>query len=945
MSSLLQLIEHGQSYWLDNLTRGMIVNGELRKRAKKEGLRGITSNPAIFNKAISKSHDYDEQIKQLVAQKTPVGQIYERLVVKDVQDACDIMHSVYKDSDGLDGFVSLEVSPYLAHDTQGTIEEARRLAKAVNRPNLFIKIPGTPAGVPAIEQMLYEGVNINITLLFSIESYEAVAAAYIKALQRRLEEGKSIEKIASVASFFLSRIDVLVDQLLGHRIRPEVRGGGGKGPRAEELLGTVAIANAKLAYQSFKKLFRGKRWQTLEEKGARVQRLLWASTSTKDPLYDDVRYVEPLIGPHTVNTLPDETIEAFADHGVVEKGTIEQGVSEARKVMAELASVGVDLDQVTVQLQSEGIQKFIDPFDQLISTLTRKRAEILGKKLNGQQVAVDGAMSSLLQTALKSLDDRQFSKRLFARDATLWKSDPFRPESIRNRLGWLDSLEDFLGKLDEIERFARDVKKGKFEHVVLLGMGGSSLCPEVCRETFGSARGWPALIVLDNTAPDAVRAVESQIQPRNTLFIVASKSGTTTETSSFYSYFYDRLDSKNKGAHFVAITDPGSSLAKEASRKGFRACFLNPEDIGGRYSALSYFGLVPMALLGMDVRALLDRALQFKATYGKEVPASVNPGIELGVLLALLHFRGRDKITFFLSEPISAFGVWVEQLLAESTGKQGVGLVPIVDESAGKPGVYASDRVFVYMRLRGADNQALDRKVEALEKEGHPVVRIDLDEKIGLGEEFYRWELATAVAASTMKVNPFDEPNVSESKENTRQLISEWKKTGELVNGFLLIRDGELAVYGGGSGAGKKNKKDRPADLLSSFVGAARPPDYIALLPYFQATPARERALQSLRKKLRDRLNVATMLGYGPRYLHSTGQLYKGGSGNGIFVILTADPAGELPIPGESYDFGILQEAQALGDFAALQKKGRRVLRVHINGQIEKGLGKLAKFL
>ena len=367
MKPLLRLIECGHSYWLDNLTRGMIKSGDLERRVREEGLRGVTSNPAIFHKAIAGSEDYDPQIKGLVAAGKDVAEIYERLVVTDVRDACDVLRPVYDASEGVDGFVSLEVSPHLAHETEGTMLEARRLFQAVRRPNLLIKIPGAPEGIPAIEEMLYEGININITLLFAIERYEAVAGAYLRALERRLAQGKGVNRLASVASFFLSRIDVLTDQLLGDLIKAKPE------PEAERLLGRFAIANAKLAYQSFKSMVAGDRWRRLVGKGARVQRLLWASTSTKNPRYSDVYYVEPLIGVDTVNTMPNETIAAFADHGKVVKDAVEAGIEEARRVPADLRAVSVDPDRVTEQLLREGVQKFIEPFDKLMEALAEKR--------------------------------------------------------------------------------------------------------------------------------------------------------------------------------------------------------------------------------------------------------------------------------------------------------------------------------------------------------------------------------------------------------------------------------------------------------------------------------------------------------------------------------------------------------------------------------------------
>ena len=942
MKALLQLIKYGQSYWLDNLTRRKITSGELKRRVTEQGLHGVTSNPAIFDKAISGGDDYDAQIQQLVREGCDVHEIYERLVVTDVQDACDILRPVYDASDGEDGFVSLEVSPHLVHDTAETMAEARRLWKAVARPNVCIKIPGTPAGLPAIEEMLYEGININITLLFAIEDYEAVAQAYIRALERCVAEGRPVKHVASVASFFLSRIDVLVDQLLGHRIRTDAS--GGEEPRAQQLLGKAAIANAKLAYQSFKRIFSSERWRALEERGARVQRPLWASTSTKDPLYDDVRYVEPLIGPYTVNTMPDETIDAFADHGIIRENSVEADLEQARQTLRDLENEGVDLDHVTWQLQNEGAQKFIDPYDALMKTLAAKRQQFLGANASAQTMAL-GALRSAVTSAYPALDTRRFGRRLFAHDPFLWTSDVEQAEAIHRRLGWLDSIAIFRRRLGDITTFATDIKDARYTHIVLLGMGGSSLCPEVARDTFGSAPGWPQLLVLDNTDPAAIRGVESQIDLARTLFIVSSKSGTTTETLSFYRYFFERVSQQvtgKAGDHFVAITDPGTPLGEEARHKGFRHYFENPEDIGGRYSALSYFGLVPMALLGIDIAPLLERAHQMRVSCGPFIPAAANPGLSLGTLLGMAARHGRDKVTLMFVEPTRAFGAWAEQLLAESTGKEGKGLVPVDGEPLGSPDVYSNDRVFVSLQLAGSKDATTAKQLAALEAAGHPIVRLSIPEPIAFGGECFRWELATATAGAIMGVNPFDEPDVAESKQHTHDLLSTWQRQGAASEEHPLLETDGVTIYGDVRQLKAwREKAGSLRDFLQAFVGPMKTPDYLALLAYFQRTPARHEALQALRGAFRNRLRVATTLGYGPRYLHSTGQLHKGGPNTGVFAMFTADASEDVPIPGQTYGFATLQRAQALGDFLALAHKQRRVIRIHLGSDVEGGLTRI----
>ena len=936
MNPLQELLAFGQSYWLDNLTRGMIRSGELERLVRDEGLRGVTSNPAIFNNAISHGQDYDEQMSELIAAGRSVGDIYEELVVRDIQDACDALRPVWDESTGVDGYVSLEVSPYLAHDTEGTIAEALRLFAWVGRPNAFIKIPGTAAGVPAIEECIYRGVNVNVTLLFSLASYEAIALAYFRGLERRAAEGSPVDDVASVASFFLSRIDTLTDSLLGQRISPA----RGADPRPERLLGKAAVANAKLAYRRFLELSADERWQRLAEQGARPQRMLWASTSTKNPLYDDVRYVEPLIGPDTVNTLPNSTIDAFADHGEA-ADTVTDGRDAAGQVLEDLAAVGIDFDRVTWQLENEGVQAFIEPFDRLMVTIVERMREARASELPIAHLALDGAESAV-EKSLAALQDVQFGRRVWAKDASIWNAwGPDEAGSVTERLGWLDSVSRFEEAVPEILEFAEAIRSEGTESIVLLGMGGSSLAPEVARRTFGQREGWPSLHVLDSTDPAAVRSIERQVELASTLFLVASKSGTTLETISFYRYFRARADDalNDPGSRFVAITDPDTPLAREAAESGFRACFENPPDIGGRYSVLSYFGLLPMALAGHPIAEIVGSARAMRDLCGPFVPAGHNPGARLGATLAVLARRGRDKVTFVGSGAFASFGLWAEQLLAESTGKGGNGLVPVADEPLAEGARYGNDRVFVWL---GTEEELTEAAADLNGLEvAHPVIRSVLPCRSALGAEFFRWEFAVATAGALLGINPFDQPNVEESKRHAREVLSSW--TGEDVPevGSPVARDDQLAVYWGGSTA-LAISNGSPVDALESIADLAEAGDYVALLPYFAETSQRQEALAALRERLRAEHGVATTVGYGPRYLHSTGQLHKGGPGSGIYLLLTASSPEDVEIPGQEGGFGRLMLAQALGDFRSLSSHGRRVARIHLGSDIDQALARLA---
>ena len=903
MTRLNELSDLGQAVWLDYIRRAFLTSGQLQEWVDR-GLSGVTSNPSIFEKAIAGSADYDADLQPLVQVGRTAEEIYEALALEDIRLAADILRPVYDATNGLDGYVSLEVSPTLAHDTDGTVADARRLFAALGKPNVLIKVPATPEGIPAIEALIAEGININVTLIFSLAHYEAVADAYLSGLELLADSRGDLSKVASVASFFISRVDTAVDNALDEL-------------GEQELQGKIATANAKVAYARFQELFSGARWERLEALGARVQRPLWASTSTKNASYPDTLYVDGLIGPDTVNTVPPATLEAFLDHGTV-ASTLSVWADEARHQLARLTELHVDLDAITQRLQDDGVAAFAKSFEGLMASVEGKRAAL--KAGWRCLTAVLGTHQDAVDSALAAMESDRIIERIWAHDHTVWKSDP---EEITNRLGWLHSPEWMSDNVARVNEFVDDVRADGFTHVLLLGMGGSSLAPEVFREAFGVAPGYLDLAVLDSTDPGAVLGHAGALDLGRTLFVVATKSGGTEETLSFFRYFYRRMiemvGPASAGNHFVAITDPGSKLVTHAKEHGFRDVFLNDPNIGGRYSALSYFGLVPAALVGVDVRKLLDCAATMAANCDgcNCLLSGDNVGGQLGTVMGVLAEQGLDKLTLIASSAIASFGDWVEQLIAESTGKEGKGIVPVVGEPVGSPDVYGDDRLFVYVRLEGDDTH--DEAVSAIQAAGHPVIQLVLRDRYDLGGQFYLWEMATAVAGHHLGINPFDQPNVEAAKVLARDMVATYQETKKLPKGDLSVPS---------------------AQALRSFIELADAGDYVALQAYVQPTVETDAALRELRTWLRCETGLATTVGYGPRYLHSTGQLHKGDAGNGLFVQFISEAPHDLAIPDRagspesSINFGVLKRAQALGDRQALLDAGRRVISFDLDSDV-----------
>ena len=944
INPLKQLQTFGQSIWLDYIRRDLLKDGELQRLIDEDGLRGMTSNPAIFEKAIAESTQYQDFLDSLAGRTgLDAKGRYEMLAIRDIQDAADLLRPVYQSTRKRDGYVSLEVSPYLAHDTNGTIEEARRLWKTVARENVMIKVPGTREGIPAFQQLIGEGININVTLLFAQEVYEEVAAAYIAGVEKYAAGGGDISKVASVASFFISRIDTLVDSLIGEQLKKETD--AARKAKLQGILGKIAIANGKLTYEAYERIFSSPRWKALAAKGAQTQRVLWASTSTKNPAYRDVIYVEGMIGPDTVNTVPPATLEAFREHGKP-RASLTEDLEAARKTMADLAAVGIVMKQVTDKLTADGVKLFGDAFDLLLAAVEKNTRRSTTPQVNPQSSNLPADLDAAVKKNVSDWRALGKVRRLWQGDASLWTG-----EDESNWLGWLRITEEQLAHLGQLKALTDEIKAAGFRDILLLGMGGSSLCPEVLALTFGQVPGFPRLHVLDSTDPAQIKRVEEKIDLARTLFIVSSKSGSTLEPNIYKQYFFERvkqtIGADQAGSHFIAITDPGSKMQLVAERDRFRHIFYGLPSIGGRYSALSNFGMVPAAAMGLDTGKLLNRTKEMVETCVASVPVSDNPGVILGLILGTAAKLGRDKITLITSPGIADLGAWLEQLIAESTGKQGKGIIPVDREKIGAPEVYGNDRIFAYIRLETAPDATQDAKVAAFENAGHPVVHIAMRDAYDLGQEFFRWEIATAVAGSVIGINAFNQPDVEASKVETRKLTSEYEKNGSLPDEKPVLEDGGVQVFTDERNAAELAKASgfghSLKDAMRAHLARLGSGDYFAVLAYVEMNAEHESLLHDLRMAVRDRKRVATCLGFGPRFLHSTGQAYKGGPNSGVFLQITCDDAQDLPVPGQKYTFGVVKAAQARGDFQVLLERNRRALRVHLGSDVKAGLANLVE--
>ncbi|HYW03748.1 MAG TPA: bifunctional transaldolase/phosoglucose isomerase [Gammaproteobacteria bacterium] len=863
MNPLQSLDQLGERIWIDNIRRSMLEHGTLAQYIEEFALTGLTSNPTIFEHAIGGSDDYDEALRGRIGDGQSAEEIFYDLAIEDLQRAADLFRPVYERSEGRDGFVSLELSPALADDADGSVRQARELFRRMYRPNVLIKVPGTEAGCGAIETLIHEGIPVNVTLLFSAQQYEAAARAYLRGLEARLQDDLD-PVVPSVASLFISRWD----KASADHLPPSLRN-------------RLGVAVAMQAYRTWHELLDSQDWRALAEAGARPQRLLWASTGTKDPELPEGYYVTALTAPETVATLPESTLLAFARKGRVGEPLPADGGDSAR-VLQSVTEAGVHVEALAGTLQQEGKDKFSKSYDSLLAEIEHKMAT-LAEASDAERESL-GDLAGDVRQRLESLEAERVGPRIWGHDHTVWREDP---EEVSNRLAWLGLPQSMPEEVERLQRFARRVREAGITHVLWSGMGGSSLFPEVLQQAFADQAGLQ-LSVLDTSNPVSVRRAGETLPLERTLFVFASKSGGTLETRCQLDYFWSLVDDP---ARHAVITDPGSPLAELARERGIRQLFLNEPDVGGRYSALSHFGLVAAALIGVDLGTLLKRAGQMAAACGPGIAPERHPGMRLGAALGAAALAGRDKCTLVMPEAIREFGMWLEQLIAESTGKHATGILPVADEPLGEPGAYGDDRVFVSL----GDAPGLD----ALARAGHPVIRLPFVDRYSIGAEVFRWEFAIAVAGRLLGINPFDQPNVEAAK----------KAAGAVLEHGL---------------------PELPAGSVDDVLERLRPGSYLAIQAYLDLGSEDYARLQALRTRLRDRYRVATTLGYGPRYLHSTGQLHKGGPRSGVFVQVVSDSEPDLAVPGRPYSFGELFRAQAAGDYQALQEQDLPVFRVSL---------------
>lgn len=901
----MRLLESGQSVWLDYIRRGLIKSGILAKDIERGIIRGVTSNPSIFRKAITDSQDYENALIPMALANVDAEYIFTQLTVEDIRNAADLFRDLYISSQGNDGFVSLEVSPLYAHDPEKTLVQAKSIWKAVNRPNLMIKIPVTKEIFPVITELTAAGINLNLTLLFSPEQYEQAAEAYIAGLRQRIEKGETIDKIRSVASIFVSRVDTKIDSMLAET-----------GVSSRNLQGKAAIRNAQKIYNRSLMIFNDENFGYIRERGGNAQRVLWASASVKNKLFKQTYYVDALVGENTVNTVPPSTLDALLK-SCETKASLPVPEDEIEAFFVSLQNAGIDIDAVYAQLEDEGIAAFITDYNATLNSI-RSRCEGIRKTM--------GQLQDVIEKSFQNFDRDSVMRRIFSKDPTVWTFNTQSYPEIRNRLGWLDTYKTTESVITDYITLRNELKKEGISQILLIGTGGTSIAPEVISKIFENEADIK-IKVIDSTDSVEIAKVRKEYDPKSTLFIVSSKSGNAVEIRALMNYFFAQTKEifKDKaGSRFIAITDSGSSLEKTASELGFRHIFHSDSSVGGRFSALTAFGIIPAILMGLDHHIISQKVSEMMKNCSSSLPAHRNEGAALGTFISTAATSGKDKLTIIADPAFSSFGSWLELLIAESTGKEGKGIVPIDLEPELEDKAYANDRFFVYINY---DNTYRDR-TQKLQEQGYPVYEIAVDDEYDLFAEFYRWEIAVSVACSILYVNPFDQPDVLDGKICTSAKINEFHENGVLKEPEPIWED-EQAEVSTREELENLSECCNYNEIITRFISKAKSgKDYIAVNAYLSPSDESTVWLQQLRKTILQSTNCATMIGFGPRFLHSTDQLFKGGENNGFFIQVVTDHNDDIIIPKENISFKILERAQELGNFESLTEKGRHVIRI-----------------
>jgi len=928
--------------WYGNLNRDMVLSGEMKALIEQHGITGFCAEPSLIERAIGEGTAYDDAICEF-SEPNP-GLIFDRLMIEDSQIAADLLRSTYEETQGATGYVCVDIPAILQEGAVLQIAEVRRLFKAINRPNLMIKIPGRLTDLTTIEEVLFAGINVNVTMVYSPQNAVSVAGGYIRALERRLIAGLPVDKIASVLTFGLSGVDRLADQMLEGNVRSaQGRADVQRVSLNTRLLGKVGIANAQSTYRRFRDLFQGERFSRLRNAGARLMQLIWADLTPTNPTYGAQYYIDELSAPDVILLVNQATL---ADH--TPEHTIEyHALHTAHEVLHRLEEVGIDLERIGKQLQGDAEDLHTETYRKAIARVEGKR-NLLFSGFMRRQSLVLGEPRPAVEAELKRLRLQKSITRMWARDASLWKVPPDKEALVANRLGWLTIASDGRIDRERLRALREESKAAGWKHLVLIGMGGSVITADVLAKTFGPQEGFPRLHLLDTVDPAAICAVEESIDPDKTIFVIASKSGTTLETQALQSYFHTKYSERP----FIVITDAGTSLEAWAQAIKCRHMILNPEDMAGAYLALSYFGMVPAALLGLDFERIMQAGTDMQIACANNVMGVNHPGLWLGTIMAVMADYGRNKLTLLTSPELAAIGDWTEQLIAESTGKEGKGVIPVTGATPGMPHDYDDDRLFVYLRLDDSPNNP-DDAVRMLREAGNPFVTLDLRDKFDIGAEFFRWQYAACAAAISLGVNPFDEPNMAESQYAALRRLDIYKQSGELPEETPVIVEDAVRLYAADGMAqllhdlrSQHNYEATPLEgLIAAFVGLARSGQYVALMPYLNPSPENMEIFHELRRRMRHIFKRAVTVGFGPRCLHITGQLDKGGPNLGLYLQFTADDSADLSTPAFPYPFGVLKAANAAGDLEVLAARGRRVIRIHLGSDIRAGLAKVTHAL